>query len=160
MLAAVITVSDRASRGEREDVSGPLAARLLAEGGWANAAVTVVPDGAAQVAAAIEAQLAAGARLIITTGGTGISSRDRTPEGTRQVLDRELPGIAEELRRIGAAKVPTALLSRGLVGIANSRAGGALVVNLPGSTGGVRDGVPLVLSLVGHIIEQLDGGDH
>ena len=160
MLAAVITVSDRASRGERDDVSGPLAVALLAAAGWTNARIAVVPDGAMQVAAAIREALSAGARLILTTGGTGVGPRDLTPEGTRKVIDRELPGIAEELRRLGAASVPTALLSRGIAGVAESAAGGALIVNLPGSTGAVRDGIPLVVALAAHVLEQLAGGDH
>lgn len=156
---AVVTVSDRCARGEAEDTSGPLAARLLAETG-VSAEVTVVPDGAESVAAALTAALAAGARVVLTTGGTGVAPRDRTPEGTRQVLVRELPGIAEAIRARGARTVPAAVLTRGLAGIAEGAAGEALVVNAPGSPGGVRDVVAVLAPLVHHVVDQLGGGDH
>lgn len=155
MRADVITVSDRSSRGEREDLSGPFAVGALEADGW-EVTAAVVPDGADAVEAAIRSALADGARLVVTTGGTGVSPRDETPEGTLRVVERELPGIAEALRRVGAAKVPEAVLSRGVAGIA----GAALVVNLPGSRGGVADGLPVVLSVARHVLEQLDGGDH
>lgn len=155
---AVITVSDRCSRGEAEDRSGPLAARLLAEVG-VRAEVTVVPDGEDSVRAAIEGALAAGARLVLTTGGTGVGPRDRTPEGTRSLLDREVPGIAEAMRGRPDA-VPAAMLSRGLAGIAAGPAGEVLVVNAPGSPGGVRDAVAVLAPIVHHVIDQLGGGTH
>jgi molybdenum cofactor synthesis domain-containing protein len=103
-----------------------------------------------------------GARLVFTTGGTGITPRDLTPEGTREVLDYEVPGIAEAVRQRGTgAGVPAAALSRGLAGVASASDGTrALVVNLPGSSGGVRDGVEVVLNLWRHVRSQLDGGDH
>ncbi|WP_452176672.1 MogA/MoaB family molybdenum cofactor biosynthesis protein [Georgenia subflava] len=155
----VVTVSDRCARGEAEDRSGPLAAELLAEVGVV-ADVVVVPDGAGHVESALRTALGRGARVVVTTGGTGISPRDRTPEGTRPVLSRELPGIAEAIRARGAAAVPAAVLSRGLAGIASGRDGEALVVNVPGSPGGVRDAVAVVGPLVQHVVDQLRGGDH
>ncbi|WP_154795607.1 MogA/MoaB family molybdenum cofactor biosynthesis protein [Occultella kanbiaonis] len=152
----VITVSDRCASGEREDVSGARAAALLAEAGYDVGPVQVVPDGADAVEAALRGAVDGGARLVLTSGGTGISPRDRTPEGTARVLDRELPGIGEELRRRDAAAVPTAILSRGLAGTS----GRALVVNAPGSPGGAASAVAVVLPLVTHVLSQLDGGDH
>nr|WP_240645892.1 MogA/MoaB family molybdenum cofactor biosynthesis protein [Georgenia sp. SYP-B2076] len=154
-----MTVSDRCSRGEAEDRSGPLAAALLAEVGVA-AAVVVVPDGAESVRAAVRGALDDGARLVLTTGGTGVGPRDATPEGTRPLLARELPGVAEAIRARGAAAVPFAVLSRGLAGIAAGAAGEALVVNVPGSPGAVRDAVAVLAPLVPHVLDQLGGGAH
>jgi len=159
MLAAVITVSDRAAAGSRPDASGPVAAEALLAAGWEVKAV-VVADGEAAVGTAIDAALAAGARLVVTSGGTGVGPRDRTPEGTAPRLVVPLPGIMEELRRRSVAAAPGALLSRGLAGVAESAAGRALVVNLPGSPGGVRDGIELVLAVAAHAVEQFDGSDH
>lgn len=156
---AVITVSDRCARGEAEDRSGPLAAALLAELG-VRADVVVVPDGVDSVRAAMGDALAAGARLVLTTGGTGIGPRDVTPEGTRPLLARELPGLAQAIRDRGAATVPAAVLSRGLAGIAEGRDGDVLVVNAPGSPGAVRDAVAVLGPLVGHVLDQLAGGAH
>jgi molybdenum cofactor synthesis domain-containing protein len=154
--AAVITVSDRSAAGSRVDAGGPLAVSALREAGFECDDATVVPDGAESVESALRSALASGARLIVTTGGTGVGPRDRTPEGTRPVLDREVPGIAEELRRRGAEVLPAGMLTRGLAGMA----GTALVVNLPGSPGGVRDGMPVILSVAAHVLAQADGGDH
>lgn len=156
---AVITVSDRCSRGEAEDRSGPLAAKLLAEAG-VRAEVVVIPDGAGSVTVALREALAAGARVVVTTGGTGVTPRDRTPEGTAEVLEQQLPGVAEAIRARGARTVPTAVLSRGLVGIATGAAGKAVVVNAPGSTGGVRDALAVLTPLIGHLLNQLDGVGH
>jgi molybdenum cofactor biosynthesis protein B len=155
--AVVVTVSDRAARGAYEDRSGPLLAAGLVELGFAVEMPVVVPDEAEQITAALRAALAAGADLVVTTGGTGLAPRDVTPEATAPVLDREIPGLAEALRAAGRDKVPTAVLSRGLAGTA----GRALVVNLPGSTGGVRDGLGVLGAVVGHALDQLrGGGDH
>jgi len=159
MRATVITVSNRSSRGERPDTSGPIAVAALEAAGW-EVGTDLIPDGAAEVEAALRRALAAGSRLIVTSGGTGVTPQDRTPEGTAPVIDLALPGVAEEIRRRGASAVPTAVLSRGLAGMASSEAGGALIVNLPGSPGGVRDGIEVVLGLARHAIEQHAGGDH
>jgi len=157
--AAVITVSNRSSRGERPDTSGPVAVARLESDGW-QVVASLVPDGAAEVEAALRAALADGARLVVTSGGTGVTPQDLTPEGTAPVISTPLPGIAEEVRRRGAAAVPAAILSRGLAGMAPSPAGGALIVNLPGSPGGVRDGIEVVVAVARHAIEQYAGGDH
>lgn len=155
-VAVVVTVSDRSAAGERADESGPVAVAAMRDAGWTCAEATVVPDGADSVEGALRAALATGATLVVTTGGTGVGPRDRTPEGTARVLDREVPGIAEELRRIGAAEKPAGMLSRGLAGVAGS----ALVVNLPGSPRGVASGMPVVVSVAAHVVSQLSGGDH
>ena len=134
--ALVVTVSDRSARGEREDTGGPLLAGLLRELGLEVDGPVVVPDEVPAVQEALR-RGAASYDLVVTTGGTGLAPRDVTPEATAPLLDREVPGIAEALRRRSADRVPTSVLSRGLVGTV----GRALVVNLPGSPGGVRDGV-------------------
>lgn len=154
--AAVITVSDRSAAGIRADAAGPIAVAALRDAGFDCAEPVVTPDGADAVQSALQAALAAGARLIVTTGGTGLSPRDQTPEGTARVLERLVPGIAEELRRIGAAAKPAGMLSRGLAGVV----GDALVVNLPGSPAAVTDGMPVILSVAAHVLDQLQGGDH
>ena len=155
--ARVITVSDRSAAGLREDRGGPLAVSLLRDAGFDCDAPVVVPDGADTVEAALRAAIAAGAGLVVTTGGTGIAPTDRTPEGTARVLDRELPGIAEELRRRGLADTPLAVISRGLAGIADPA---TLVVNLPGSTRAVASGIAVLSELAPHVLDQLAGGDH
>jgi molybdenum cofactor synthesis domain-containing protein len=154
--AAVLTVSDRSAAGLREDEGGPIAVAALRDAGFECADAVVVADGAVNVAGALRGLLTAGARLIVTTGGTGIGPRDRTPEGTASVLERELPGIAEELRRRGAGEKPAGMLSRGLAGVARD----ALIVNLPGSPKAVVSGMPVILSVAQHVIDQLAGADH
>lgn len=154
-LAHVITVSDRGSRGEREDKSGPRAVDRLKEQGF-ETSLSMVRDGADSVAAAIHAAIDEGADVIITSGGTGVGPRDLTPEGTRPLLTREIPGIAEALRSEGARSTPMAVLSRGLAGIAGS----TVVVNLPGSVKAVDEGMDVLLPLLPHILDQLSGGDH
>ncbi len=156
MRADVVVASNRAAAGVYADETGPLIADTLRELGFEVGDVAVVPDGD-PVGAAIAAAVAAGARVVLTTGGTGLTPTDRTPEQTRPLLDREVPGIAEAIRAAGvAAGVPTAVLSRGLAGVA----GECLVVNLPGSRGGVKDGLAVLRPLLVHAVEQVVGSDH
>lgn len=156
-LARVVTVSDRSHTGVRNDQSGPLLASLLADIGFIVDAVVVVPDEVGPVADALRDGVAAGIDLVVTTGGTGFAPRDVTPEATRRVLEREAPGLVEVLRAADRDRVPTSILSRGLAGIT----GGSVIVNLPGSSGGVRDGVAVLSPVIGHAIDQVrGGGDH
>ncbi len=149
MRAAVLTVSDRVSRGEADDASGDVLDELLLADGY-EVERRVVPDEAGLIAAAIE-ELAAQASLVLTTGGTGVAPRDVTPEATRTVLEREAPGIAEAIRADAVARTPHGLLSRGTAGIVRS----TLVVNLPGSTGGCRDGYAVLRPALAHALSLL-----
>lgn len=156
MKATVVTASNRAAAGVYEDTTGPLIVSALEGLGFEVTGPVVVPDGE-PVGEAIRSAVADGARAVLTTGGTGLTPTDLTPEVTRPLLDREVPGIAEAIRAHGVAKgVPTAALSRGLAGVC----GEALVINLPGSRGGVKDGLAVVVPLLVHAVEQIVGSDH
>ncbi len=152
--AIVIVSSTGAANGSRTDTTGPLLIDWLTRHGFTPDPVVITADAA--IATAIEAAVATRPAVLLTTGGTGIHPQDRTPEATRAVLDQELPGIAEAIRTAGRAVTPTAALSRATAGVA----GGTIVVNLPGSAGGVRDGLTVLDSLLPHLIDQLAGGGH
>ena len=154
--AVVITCSTRAAGGVYPDRSGPVIVEALRRWGVEVGEPIVVADGP-EVEEALRAAVAAGPDLVLTTGGTGLTPTDGTPEATGRVVDRMVPGIAEAIRAAGVASgVPTAMLSRGVAGLA----GTTLVVNLPGSTGGVRDGLAVLEPVVAHAISQARGGDH
>ncbi len=156
LRALAITVSNRASAGVYEDRSGPVLVSLLAAAGCTVDGPVVVPDGE-PVEKALQDAVAQGYQVVVTTGGTGLTPGDQTPEMTRKVIDREIPGIAEAIRAAGiAAGVPSAMLSRGLAGLA----GTVLIVNLPGSSGGVRDGMDVLSPVLAHAADQARGGDH
>lgn len=156
LSAEVVVASNRAAAGVYEDTTGPLIVEFLQTLGFAVGRPVVVPDGEA-VGAAVTAAATGGARVVLTTGGTGLTPTDRTPEVTRALLDFEVPGIAEAIRSCGvAAGVPTAVLSRGVAGVV----GTCLVVNLPGSRGGVKDGLEVLRPILLHAVEQVVGSDH
>ena len=153
--AVVVVASNRAAAGVYPDRTGPFIVDWLSERGYQTPDPVVVPDGS-PVRDAVAVAVADAVDVVLTTGGTGISPTDRTPEATEPLLDRRLPGLADAIRSAGLPQVPTAVLSRGLAGVA----GRTLVVNLPGSTGGVQDGLAVLDQVLDHAVEQLHGADH
>ncbi len=154
MLLAVLTVSDRCSQGQMTDTAGPAVVELLGQQ-WPEAEIRtrLVPDDEEKIAAALETWSSQGAALVLTVGGTGLGPRDRTPEATRRVIDREAPGLAEAMRSIGAERNPYAWLSRGVAGLNGS----TLIVNLPGSRGGAEQSLSSILRLLDHALEVAAG---
>jgi molybdopterin adenylyltransferase len=151
--AHVITISDRVSAGQMEDQSGPALLRLLRAAQFEISGPEVVPDVKQRISDAIEAAAAGGADVVITTGGTGLGPRDVTPQATSAVIDFEVPGLGEAMRRVGAASTPMAALSRGLAGVR----GRTLVVNVPGSVKGATESLEAVMPMLGHAIRLLHG---
>jgi molybdenum cofactor synthesis domain-containing protein len=155
--ALVLTASNRAYAGVYEDRSGTALVEGLESLGFDVEGPHVRPDDVGELAAVLRAAVDASFDVVLTTGGTGLSPTDVTPEATRAVIEREAPGIAEAVRRYGAENgVPTSVLSRGVAGTARR----TLIVNLPGSTGGVKDGLAVLGPLLPHVVSQLRGGDH
>jgi len=156
MRALVVTISTRAANGVYDDVSGPILVEGLIGLGFDVDGPTVVPDGP-EIESVLLGAVHEGYDVVLTTGGTGLTPHDVTPEHTARVITREVPGIAEAIRAAGIAQgIPTAALSRGRAGLA----GGTLIVNLPGSKGGVKDGMAVLSQILVHAVEQIRGGDH
>ena len=155
-IAVVITASNRASAGVYADTSGEILAAGLTKLGYELKDPIVIPDNISQIQAAIELSLAGNVDLIVTTGGTGVSPHDVTPEATAPLIKKLLPGIPEAFRAYSRDRVPTTDLSRGLAGVTRS----SLIINLPGSPGGVKDGLVIIERLAGHIHDQIAGVDH
>jgi len=153
MKCGILTVSDKGARGEREDRSGPAIREMIEAAGGEIARTMIVPDEPAEIRAALIAWSDEGLDLILTTGGTGFSPRDRTPEATKSVLEREAPGLPEAMRRAGADKTPTAMLSRAVAGIRGS----TLIVNLPGSEKAARESLAAILPALPHGVDILKG---
>jgi molybdopterin adenylyltransferase len=153
MKVGVLSVSDKGARGEREDKSGPAIREMIEAEGGEVVRAKIVPDEPADIRAALVAWADEGLDLVLTTGGTGFSPRDWTPEATKAVIEREAPGLAEAMRRAGAERTPTAILSRAVAGLR----GATLIVNLPGSERGVREGLAVLLPVLPHAVEVLRG---
>ena len=153
----IITVSDKGAKGEREDKSGPLIEEMMRERGFEVIFREIVPDEKEEIKALLLEGVKRGADLVVTTGGTGVSPRDITPEATREVIDRELPGFSEAMRMEGFKRTPHAIISRGVCGVR----GRTLIVNLPGSPKGVREGLEVILPAIPHTVEKIrgEGGD-
>jgi molybdopterin adenylyltransferase len=155
--AVVITVSDRCSRGEQVDESGPALAALLSEAGAEIVAAEIVPDDLELLAQTLRAHSdRADVNLIVTTGGTGFSPRDNTPEATRAIIEKEAPGLSEAMRMETLKKTPLAMVSRGVSGLRS----GTLIINLPGSPKGVRESFEVIRPVLGHAVALLSGGPH
>ena len=153
LRAAVVTVSDSVFRGQRRDGSGPAIADLLRKSGWTVVDTRVVADDRAVIAATLRELSAHGMEAIFTTGGTGLAPRDVTPEATRQIITQEIPGIAEQMRRVGASTTPTAVLSRAVAGVC----GTTIIINLPGSPRGAVDSLQTILAVVPHAVDLVAG---
>ena len=151
--AAVITVSDRVSRGEAEDKGGRLAVDLLTRAGWDVARRETIPDEVDEISRVVVSCCESGCDLVVTTGGTGLSTRDVTPEAVRSVIDREVPGLAEAMRSVTFGRLPQGMLSRQVAGTLDR----SLIVSLPGSTGGVREGLEAVIEALPHAVDVLQG---
>ncbi len=160
--ACAITVSDRTSDGSREDTSGRLLVEVLTKAGFEVSGPVIVPDGVDTVARAVQDAVDESILLVITTGGTGIGPRDLTPEASKTLITRDMPGMAEMLRREGSKQTPYAAVSRGMVGVIDysDRPGGTLLVNLPGRPAGVQEGMAVLTPLLSHVLSQLRGYDH
>lgn len=156
MKIAVITCSNRSASGERPDESGAILEAGLVEAGHEVTSSVIVADDVTQIRRAVETAVESGVKAVITTGGTGLTPTDVTPEAVAPLLDRTIPGIAEALRMVSRHRVPTSVLSRGVAGTTRS----VLVVTLPGSPGGVRDGLAVLLPIIDHAVDQIAAGDH